>query len=78
MSAVATGVTAALTRPRGQVSAPHAELVRDARAAVKAAVMCGDVARTVHVSRLFREPLPIAADDIDRLYDRYRNIYGQR
>jgi L-ribulose-5-phosphate 4-epimerase len=51
---------------------------RDARAAVKAAVMCEDVARTVHISRLLGEPRPIAADDVDRLYDRYHNVYGQR
>jgi L-ribulose-5-phosphate 4-epimerase len=51
---------------------------RDARAAVKAAVMCEDVARTVHLSRQLGEPLPIAQSDIDRLYDRYQNVYGQR
>ncbi|MEU3163115.1 L-ribulose-5-phosphate 4-epimerase [Streptosporangium sp. NPDC006930] len=50
----------------------------DARAAVKAAVMCEDVARTVHVARQLGEPLPIAAADIDSLYDRYQNVYGQR
>ena len=51
---------------------------KNARAAVKAAVMCEDVARTVHVSRQLGEPLPIAQGDIDRLYDRYQNVYGQR
>ncbi|MCK2217852.1 L-ribulose-5-phosphate 4-epimerase [Actinomadura sp. ATCC 31491] len=51
---------------------------KDAKAAVKAAVMCEDVARTVHVARQLGEPLPIAQDDIDRLYDRYQNVYGQR
>ena len=51
---------------------------RDAKAAVKAAVMCEDVARTVHISRQLGDPLPIAQDDIDRLYDRYQNVYGQR
>jgi len=50
----------------------------DARAAVKAAVMCEDVARTVHVARQLGEPLPIAGADIDSLYDRYQNVYGQR
>jgi L-ribulose-5-phosphate 4-epimerase len=50
----------------------------DARAAVKAAVMCEDVARTVHISQQLGNPLPIAQDDIDRLYDRYQNVYGQR
>jgi L-ribulose-5-phosphate 4-epimerase len=49
----------------------------DARAAVKAAVMCEDVARTVHLSRQLGEPEPIAAPDVDRLYERYQNIYGQ-
>lgn len=49
-----------------------------AKAAVKAAVMCEDVARTVHVTRQLGEPLPIAPADIDRLYDRYQNVYGQR
>jgi L-ribulose-5-phosphate 4-epimerase len=51
---------------------------KDARAAVKAAVMCEDVARTVHLSRQLGEPLPIPRADIDRLYDRYQNAYGQR
>jgi L-ribulose-5-phosphate 4-epimerase len=50
---------------------------KDARAAVKAAVMCEDVARTVHIARQLGEPLPIPAADIDRLYDRYQNVYGQ-
>ncbi|WP_433499421.1 L-ribulose-5-phosphate 4-epimerase [Sphaerimonospora sp. CA-214678] len=48
------------------------------KAAVKAAVMCEDVARTVHVARQLGEPLPIERDDIDSLYDRYQNVYGQR
>ena len=50
---------------------------KDARAAVKAAVMCEEVARTVHVSRQLGEPLPIAAEHVDALYDRYQNVYGQ-
>jgi L-ribulose-5-phosphate 4-epimerase len=48
-----------------------------AKAAVKAAVMCEDVARTVHLSRQFGEPVPIEPADIDRLYDRYQSVYGQ-
>jgi L-ribulose-5-phosphate 4-epimerase len=50
----------------------------DPKAAVKAAVMCEDVARSVHISRQLGEPLPIEASDIDYLYDRYQNAYGQR
>jgi L-ribulose-5-phosphate 4-epimerase len=51
---------------------------RTARAAVKAAVMCEDVARTVHLSRQLGEPVPIPQGDVDRLHDRYQNVYGQR
>jgi L-ribulose-5-phosphate 4-epimerase len=51
---------------------------KDARDAVKAAVMCEDVARTVHISRQLGQPLPITQDAIDKLYERYQNVYGQR
>jgi L-ribulose-5-phosphate 4-epimerase len=49
-----------------------------ARAAVKAAVMCEDVARTVHVSRQLGAPLAIEQAHVDSLFDRYQNVYGQR
>ena len=49
----------------------------DARSAIKAAVMCEDVARTVHLARALGEPIPLAGEDIDALYDRYQNVYGQ-
>lgn len=49
----------------------------DARAAVKAAVMCEDVARTVHLARALGTPVPMAESDIDSLYERYQNVYGQ-
>jgi len=51
---------------------------KDARAAVKAAVMCEEVARTVHVSRQLGEPTRIAQSDVDSLYARYQNVYGQQ
>ena len=50
---------------------------RDAKDAVKAAVMVEEVARTVHVARQLGQPLPIAQSDIDSLYARYQNVYGQ-
>jgi L-ribulose-5-phosphate 4-epimerase len=50
----------------------------DARAAVKAAVMTEDVARTVHLARQHGDLIPIAQGDIDSLYARYQNVYGQR
>jgi L-ribulose-5-phosphate 4-epimerase len=51
---------------------------KDPRDAVKAAVMCEDVARTVHIARQLGEPLTIPGDAVDKLYDRYQNVYGQR
>ena len=50
----------------------------DPRDAIKAAVMCEDAARTVHLARVLGDPIPLAREDIDALYDRYQNVYGQR
>ena len=50
---------------------------KDARAAVKAAVMVEDVARTVHIAYQAGTPQTIAPQDIDILYARYQNVYGQ-
>jgi L-ribulose-5-phosphate 4-epimerase len=50
---------------------------KTARAAVKAAAMCEEVARTVHIARQGGAVHPIAQPDIDALYDRYQNAYGQ-
>jgi L-ribulose-5-phosphate 4-epimerase len=51
---------------------------KDAKAAVKAAVMCEDVARTTHFARQLGEPIPVEQRYVDRLFDRYQNVYGQR
>jgi len=51
---------------------------RDARAAVKAAVMVEEVARTMYLARQLGAAIPIDQSDIDHLYDRYQNVYGQR
>ncbi len=48
-----------------------------AKDAVKAAVMCEDAARTVHHARLAGELIPIPQEQIDALYARYQNVYGQ-
>jgi len=45
--------------------------------AVKAAVMCEDVARTVHHALQLGRPEPLAQQDIDALYERYAHDYGQ-
>ena len=48
-----------------------------AKDAVKAAVMVEDVARTVHYARQGGPTVAIPQEAVDRLYDRYQNIYGQ-
>lgn len=49
-----------------------------AKDAVKTAVMLEDVARTVHIARQGGALVPIEPDDVDRLFDRYQNVYGQK
>ncbi|MFC4640391.1 L-ribulose-5-phosphate 4-epimerase [Deinococcus hohokamensis] len=48
------------------------------RAALKAAVMCEDVARTVFLAAQLGNMQPLAQEHIDRLFDRYTTVYGQR
>ena len=50
---------------------------KDAQAAVKAAVMVEEVARTVAMAQLLGDPVPVAQGAIDSLYARYQNVYGQ-
>ncbi len=50
---------------------------RDARASVKAAAMCEEVARTVHIAMQLGDVIPIPQEQIDHLYNRYQNVYGQ-
>lgn len=50
---------------------------KDGEDAVKAAVMVEEVARTVHISRQLGEPTRIDQTDIDSLFERYQNVYGQ-
>jgi L-ribulose-5-phosphate 4-epimerase len=48
------------------------------RDAVKAAVMCEDVARTVHLARAYGEVPALTPDQVDALHRRYKDHYGQR
>ncbi len=48
-----------------------------AEAAVKAAVMTEDNAAIVWTAMQIGDPLPIDPADVDRLYERYQNVYGQ-
>ena len=45
--------------------------------AIKAAIMTEDNAAIAWASCQIGTPLTIAQDDIDKLYDRYQNVYGQ-
>ncbi len=49
----------------------------DPSSAVKAAVLCEDSARAVHLARALGTPIPIEPAAIDALHERYRNVYGQ-
>jgi L-ribulose-5-phosphate 4-epimerase len=47
------------------------------RDAVKAAIMCEDVARTVHAACLLGNPEPLPPGQVDALHKRYKEQYGQ-
>ena len=78
---IGRGIVATLTghRSRAVLMRNHGPFTigKNARDAVKAAVMCEDVARTVHIARQGGELTPIPREIVDRLYDRYQNVYGQ-
>jgi L-ribulose-5-phosphate 4-epimerase len=50
---------------------------KNARAAVKAAVMTEDNARTVWLAMQMGMPDEIPAEDVEKLHYRYTHIYGQ-
>ena len=50
---------------------------KSAEAAIKAAVMCEDAAKTMFIASLLGEIHRIKESDIARLFDRYQNVYGQ-
>lgn len=78
---IGQGIVEALTghRSRAVLMQNHGPFTigKDARDAVKAAVMVEDVARTVHLARQAGPLIPIPQDAIDSLFHRYQNVYGQ-
>ena len=78
---IGRGIVATLRghRSRAVLMANHGVFTigHDARDAVKAAVMCEDAARTVHLARQLGDPVPLTAAQVDALFDRYQNVYGQ-
>ncbi len=51
---------------------------KTARAAVKSAVMTEDIARTVWLAMQLGTPVPIPAEDVEKLHYRYTHVYGQK
>ncbi|WP_084125355.1 L-ribulose-5-phosphate 4-epimerase [Demequina sp. NBRC 110054] len=79
---IGRGIVATLDghRSRAVLMANHGVFTigKDAKDAVKAAVMCEDVARTTHIAKQGGDLVPIPQDKIDALFDRYQNVYGQK
>ena len=78
---IGRGIVETLTghRSRAVLMANHGPFTigRDARDAVKAAVMLEDVARTVDIARAGGDLVPMPQEAIDALFARYQNVYGQ-
>ncbi len=78
---IGRGIVATLRghRSRAVIMQNHGPFTIGATAkdAVKAAVMCEDVARTIHIARQAGPLIPIPQDRIDALFGRYQNVYGQ-
>ena len=68
------------TRSRAVLMANHGPFTvgRTPGAAVKAAVMCEEVARTVHIARAGGAVHPLTPDQVDSLHERYQTVYGQQ
>jgi L-ribulose-5-phosphate 4-epimerase len=78
---IGRGIVGTLTghRSKAVLMASHGVFTigRDARDAVKAAVMCEDVARSTHLAFQLGDPEPLPDEAIDALFQRYQNVYGQ-
>ncbi len=53
-------------------------LGKNAENAIKAAIMTEDNAAIVWTAMQIGTPIPIPQGEIDKLFDRYQNVYGQR
>ena len=50
---------------------------KDAKSALKAAIMCEDVAKSAHLAYQIGDPQPLDPAIVDQLFNRYQNVYGQ-
>lgn len=71
--------TLANSRSRAVLMQNHGPFTigKDAKASVKTAAMVEEVAHTTWAARLLGEPIPIPQENVDSLYQRYQNVYGQ-
>ncbi|WOP19430.1 L-ribulose-5-phosphate 4-epimerase [Raineyella sp. LH-20] len=78
---IGQGIVETLTghRSRAVLMAQHGPFTigSDGRDAVKAAVMCEEVARTVSIAQQRGPVAPLPQEMIDKLWHRYQNVYGQ-
>jgi L-ribulose-5-phosphate 4-epimerase len=78
---IGRGVVATLTGHRSPAVLMRSHGVftigRTARDAVKAAVMCEDAARTVHLARALGALEPLPPEQVEALHRRYTEHYGQ-
>lgn len=51
---------------------------KDARSALKAAIMCEDNAKSAFIALQLGQPERLPQEAIDALFGRYQNVYGQR
>jgi L-ribulose-5-phosphate 4-epimerase len=50
----------------------------NAKAAVKAAVLLEEVAKTSYLAKTLGQPILIPPAQVDQLYQRYHKVYGQK
>ncbi len=78
---IGRGIVSTLTghRSKAVLMAQHGVFTigKDAKSALKAAVMCEDVAKSAHLAKGLGSPKRLPQDAIDRLFNRYQNVYGQ-
>ena len=78
---IGRGIASTLTghRSKAVLMAQHGVFTigKDATSALKAAVMCEDVAKSAHLALGLGSPERLPQAAIDRLFNRYQNVYGQ-
>jgi L-ribulose-5-phosphate 4-epimerase len=70
--------TLARSRSKAVLMANHGVFTigKDAESAVKAAAMCEEVAKTVHMAKALGDPVPLPQDYIDYMNERYQSTYA--